>query len=32
MGDNAVIIEGVDSDKSQEALYSTVHGTGRIMS
>jgi tRNA-splicing ligase RtcB len=32
MGDNAVIIEGVDSEKSKKALYSTVHGAGRIMS
>src|SRR5256885_3953617 len=32
MGDDAVIIEGVDSGKSREALYSTVHGAGRIMS
>ena len=32
MGDNAVIIEGVDSDLSKEALYSTVHGAGRVMS
>lgn len=32
MGDNAVIVEGVDSDKSKEAFYSTVHGAGRIMS
>jgi len=32
MGDNAVIIEGVDSDTAREALYSTVHGAGRIMS
>jgi tRNA-splicing ligase RtcB len=32
MGDDAVIIEGVDSDESREALYSTVHGAGRIMS
>src|SRR4051794_4389848 len=32
MGDDAVIIEGVDSDVSREALYSTVHGAGRIMS
>jgi len=29
MGDNAVIIEGVDSDLSQRALYSTIHGAGR---
>jgi tRNA-splicing ligase RtcB len=32
MGDDAVIIEGVDSETSREALYSTVHGAGRIMS
>src|SRR4051794_21205943 len=32
MGDDAVIIEGVDSPTSREALYSTVHGAGRIMS
>ncbi len=32
MGDNAVIIEGVDSPTSHEALFSTVHGAGRIMS
>jgi len=32
MGDNAVIVEGVDSELSRQALYSTVHGAGRIMS
>lgn len=32
MGDNAVIIEGVDSDDARAALYSTVHGAGRVMS
>jgi tRNA-splicing ligase RtcB (3'-phosphate/5'-hydroxy nucleic acid ligase) len=32
MGDDAVIIEGVDSPTSREALFSTVHGAGRIMS
>jgi tRNA-splicing ligase RtcB len=32
MGDNAVILEGVDSPESKAALYSTVHGAGRIMS
>lgn len=32
MGDDAVIVEGVDSDLSRDALYSTVHGAGRIMS
>jgi tRNA-splicing ligase RtcB len=30
MGDNAVIIEGVDSDKSKQAFYSTIHGAGRL--
>ena len=32
MGDDAVIIEGVDSPTAREALFSTVHGAGRIMS
>ena len=32
MGDNSVIIEGVDSDLSKELFYSTVHGAGRVMS
>ncbi|MEY2480954.1 MAG: hypothetical protein QOI04_1881 [Verrucomicrobiota bacterium] len=32
MGDDAVIIEGMDSPDSREALFSTVHGAGRIMS
>lgn len=32
MGDNSVIIEGVDSDESQSILYSTVHGAGRVLS
>lgn len=31
MGDISVILEGVDSDESKEALYSTIHGAGRIM-
>ena len=30
MGDSAVILEGVDSPRSQAALYSTVHGAGRL--
>lgn len=30
MGDNAVILEGVESDLSRDSLYSTVHGAGRI--
>ncbi len=32
MGDNAVILEGIDSPASRDALYSTVHGAGRVMS
>jgi tRNA-splicing ligase RtcB len=32
MGDDAVIVEGIDSSVSREALFSTVHGAGRIMS
>lgn len=32
MGDISVILEGVESDESKEALYSTVHGAGRVMS
>lgn len=32
MGDEAVIIEGVDSPISRDSLFSTVHGAGRIMS
>lgn len=32
MGDNAVIVEGLDSPESRKALYSTVHGAGRVMS
>jgi len=32
MGDESVILEGVESDEAQESLYSTVHGAGRVMS
>ena len=32
MGDDAVIVEGVDSARSAAALYSTVHGAGRLFS
>ncbi|MEM7737608.1 MAG: RtcB family protein [Deinococcota bacterium] len=32
MGDDAVILKGVESEESQNALYSTVHGAGRVMS
>ena len=30
MGDDAVIVEGVDSPRSRATLYSTVHGAGRL--
>lgn len=32
MGDQSVILRGVDSEESKAALYSTVHGAGRLMS
>lgn len=32
MGDDAVILRGVDGEQSKASLYSTVHGAGRIMS
>ena len=32
MGDVSLIVEGVDSRESKRALYSTIHGAGRIMS
>jgi tRNA-splicing ligase RtcB (3'-phosphate/5'-hydroxy nucleic acid ligase) len=32
MGDESVILEGVESDDAVESLYSTVHGAGRVMS
>jgi len=32
MGDNSVILEGVENDEAQYSLYSTVHGAGRVMS
>jgi tRNA-splicing ligase RtcB len=30
MGDDAVILEGVESAQARAALYSTVHGAGRL--
>lgn len=30
MGDDAVILEGVDSEQSKASLYSTIHGAGRL--
>ncbi len=32
MGDHAVILEGIDTPSAKTALYSTVHGAGRVMS
>jgi tRNA-splicing ligase RtcB len=32
MGDDAVIIEGVDGPQARASLYSTVHGAGRLFS
>lgn len=32
MGDISVILQGVESKKSQDAFYSTIHGAGRVMS
>lgn len=30
MGDDAVIVEGVDGEEARRSLYSTVHGAGRV--
>jgi tRNA-splicing ligase RtcB len=32
MGDISVIVRGVDAPVSRDALFSTVHGAGRVMS
>ena len=32
MGDESVILEGVESMDNEQALFSTVHGAGRVMS
>src|SRR5919106_2830447 len=32
MGDESVILEGLESSDAEESLYSTVHGAGRVMS
>jgi tRNA-splicing ligase RtcB len=32
MGDESVILEGVQSHEAEDSLFSTVHGAGRIMS
>jgi tRNA-splicing ligase RtcB len=32
MGDESVILEGVESAENEQALFSTIHGAGRVMS
>src|SRR5688572_2048340 len=32
MGDESVILEGVDGENAEASLHSTVHGAGRVMS
>jgi tRNA-splicing ligase RtcB len=32
MGDDSVILEGLESPDNEQALFSTVHGAGRVMS
>ena len=32
MGDDSVVLEGVEAPDSADALFSTVHGAGRVMS
>lgn len=32
MGEKSVILSGIDSELSKKALYSTVHGAGRVIS
>src|SRR5690625_1796160 len=32
MDDISVILQGIDSEKSRDSFYSTIHGAGRIMS
>jgi tRNA-splicing ligase RtcB len=32
MGDNSVIVEGIQAGEANLSLYSTVHGAGRVMS
>src|SRR5580700_2399280 len=31
MGEQSVILEGVESDLGRQSLYSTIHGAGRVM-
>ena len=32
MGDESVVLEGVESKEAEDSLFSTVHGAGRVMS
>jgi tRNA-splicing ligase RtcB len=32
MGDDSVILQGIESEEAEESLFSTVHGAGRVMS
>ena len=32
MGENSVILEGIENQDAKHSLYSTVHGAGRVMS
>jgi tRNA-splicing ligase RtcB (3'-phosphate/5'-hydroxy nucleic acid ligase) len=32
MGDESVIVQGIDGEEAEESLFSTVHGAGRVMS
>jgi tRNA-splicing ligase RtcB len=32
MGDESVVLEGLDSTDNEQALFSTVHGAGRVLS
>lgn len=32
MGDKSYIVRGKDTDENKQALYSTIHGAGRVMS
>ena len=31
MGEDSVILEGVENDDASLSLYSTIHGAGRVM-
>jgi hypothetical protein len=31
MGDDAVVLEGAESEKARTSLYSTIHGAGRVL-